>query len=534
MGLYQVTALLGQGGMGRVYKVRHQGWHVDLAVKTPLPEAVEALGGPEDFEREAETWVGLGLHPHVVSCYYVRRVEGLPRVFIEYVDGGSLHEAIREHRLETTESMLDVAIQCAWGLHFAHERGLVHRDVKPANLLLTTEGTVKVTDFGLAGARLWNAQLPAAEGASVVTRGSGGTPAYMSPEQSEGRPLNRRTDLWSWALSVLEMFRGGRTWKEGRTAAAALRALRDEPAALVGPGRMPDAVADLLGRCFAGDPEARPRTLSEAAAALREAYAQVAGRPYARPEPRAGVETADSLNNRAASLLDLGREAEAEELWARALHLSPQHLESSANRLQLDWSRARLRDDEIRARIEEATKSQAGSPRAAHLRGRVLLALGDFEAAAASLALAARAGAPAADLLGDLAVTECARARESREASAWIRVGQAFARAIEAGEGDPALAAGQALALLRLGKADEADAFLPGRGRGEPAARPRGGGDSAGDARADRRPRPRRGRPARGRGEPGRRDPHPRPRPGHARARRRGRGDSRTRPGHHA
>src|SRR5262249_43990821 len=76
MGLYQVTALLGQGGMGRVYKVRHQGWNVDLAVKTPLPEALRALGGPEDFEREAETWVGLGLHPHVVSCYYVRRPRG--------------------------------------------------------------------------------------------------------------------------------------------------------------------------------------------------------------------------------------------------------------------------------------------------------------------------------------------------------------------------------------------------------------------------------------------------------------------------
>src|SRR5262245_33830746 len=127
MDLYLVTAVLGQGGMGRVYKVRHQGWNVDLAVKTPLSEAVTALGGPEHFEHEAETWVGLGLHPHVVSCYYVRRVDGLPRVFIEYVDGGSLHEALRERRFPTTEAILDVAIQSAWGLDYAHERGLVHR-----------------------------------------------------------------------------------------------------------------------------------------------------------------------------------------------------------------------------------------------------------------------------------------------------------------------------------------------------------------------------------------------------------------------
>jgi len=89
--------------------------------------------------------VGLGLHPHVVSCYYVRRVLGLPRVVIEYVDGGSLLEVIQDGRFDTTESILDAAIQCAWGLHFAHERGLVHRDVKPANLLLTADGPVKGT-----------------------------------------------------------------------------------------------------------------------------------------------------------------------------------------------------------------------------------------------------------------------------------------------------------------------------------------------------------------------------------------------------
>ncbi len=426
MGLYQVTALLGQGGMGRVYKIRHQGWHVDLAVKTPLPEAVQALGGPEDFEREAQTWVGLGLHPHVVSCYYVRRVEGLPRVFIEYVDGGSLLDAIQDGRCDTTEAVLDAAIQCAWGLHFAHERGLVHRDVKPANLLLTADGTVKVTDFGLAGARRSSVHLPAAEGASVVTRGSGGTPAYMSPEQFGGGTLNRRTDVWSWALCVLEMFCGERTWKTGRQASEALRAFRAEPDALVRSVRMPDAVADLLQRCFAENLDARPRTLSEAAAVLREAYAQVAGRPYARPEPKAGVETADSLNNRAASLLDLDRETEAEELWTKALALSPQHLESTVNRLCLDWSRAALRDDEIRARIDEATKGQRSSPRAAHLRGRVLLALGDFDGAAASLGEAARLATPAADLIGDLAVAECARARDSREPSTWTRGGAAL------------------------------------------------------------------------------------------------------------
>ena len=213
LGLYEVIGLLGQGGMGRVYKVRHRGWGVDLAVKVPLARALEAAGGAEAFEQEAETWVNLPLHPHIVSCYYVRRLEGRPRVFAEFVDGGSLADAIRAGRLQTLEAILDTAIQFAWGLHDAHEQGLVHKDVKPGNVMITTDGVVKVTDFGLASARV--ASVAAAAGASGDTTamapgGGGGTPAYMSPEQWGGRPLSRRTDLWSWALAVLEMFLGQR------------------------------------------------------------------------------------------------------------------------------------------------------------------------------------------------------------------------------------------------------------------------------------------------------------------------------------
>ncbi|HEU5321332.1 MAG TPA: serine/threonine-protein kinase, partial [Methylomirabilota bacterium] len=223
LGLYEVLGVLGQGGMGRVYRVRHRGWGVDLAVKAPLRKALEAAGGPEAFEREAETWVGLGLHPHVVSCYYVRRVDGVPRVFAEYVDAGSLQQAIRERRFKSAAAALDVAIQFAWGLHYAHEQGLVHRDVKPANVLLTADGLAKVTDFGLAGARQAAAPVTATgEQTTMAPGGGGGTPAYMSPEQWAGQPLTRRTDVWSWAASVLEAFLGRREWELGPAAGIAL------------------------------------------------------------------------------------------------------------------------------------------------------------------------------------------------------------------------------------------------------------------------------------------------------------------------
>ena len=103
--------------------------------------------------------MNLGLHPHVVSCYYVRQLGGIPRIFMEFVSGGSLQEGIDQGWLytgTTTEALkrlLDIAIQFAWGLHFAHEKDLIHQDVKPANLLISSEGIAKVTDFGIAQAR---------------------------------------------------------------------------------------------------------------------------------------------------------------------------------------------------------------------------------------------------------------------------------------------------------------------------------------------------------------------------------------------
>lgn len=365
LGLYEVTGVLGQGGMGRVYRVRHRGWGVDLAVKAPLRRALEAAGGAEAFEREAETWVGLGLHPHVVSCYYVRRIDGIPRVFAEYVDGGSLQQAIRARSLTSAAAALDVAIQFAWGLHYAHEQGLVHRDVKPGNLLLTSDGVAKVTDFGLAGARVTPVLAGATgEHTTMAPAGGGGTPAYMSPEQSAGQPLTRRTDVWSWAVSVLEIFLGRREWELGPAVGATLDRCLAAPAEWAIP--LPASVAALLRRCVSREVEQRPRTLAEAAEELIVAYAEVAGQPYPRARPSGGRDTADSLNNRAVSLLDLGR-AGADALWEKALRADPQHLESSYNQALFAWTCGRIGDVELVARVEAAQRANARAPRAPEL-----------------------------------------------------------------------------------------------------------------------------------------------------------------------
>ena len=245
--LYEVRQAITAGGMGVVHRVHHRGWGLDLAVKTPRSELVSSPSRMADFENEAHTWVGLGLHPHIVACVYVRRMGGLPRVFAEWVDAGTLHDAIESRRLyegtaeEVLPRIVDVAIQFAWGLDYAHSRGLVHQDVKPQNVMLTADRMVKVTDFGLAKARVVAGQSgsgPTAPGASVLVGYACMTPAYCSPEQANAAStpggaraagLTRATDVWSWAISVWEMFVGERPCQHGQAADEAFAAFREDP-----------------------------------------------------------------------------------------------------------------------------------------------------------------------------------------------------------------------------------------------------------------------------------------------------------------
>jgi len=153
LGLYRMEGEVAEGGMGKVFKVHHTGWNVDLAMKQPHAEMFETEEQKETFIHECDAWINLGLHPHIVACHYVREIDGIPSIFAEWMEGGTLSRWIKDGKVDSLEKILNVAIQFAWGLDYAHEQGLIHQDVKPENVMLTLEGDVKIADFGIANAK---------------------------------------------------------------------------------------------------------------------------------------------------------------------------------------------------------------------------------------------------------------------------------------------------------------------------------------------------------------------------------------------
>jgi tetratricopeptide (TPR) repeat protein len=279
---FEVEGILGQGGMGVVYRVRQLSTGRSLAVKRARFTEVDSK---RRFLAELQLWMDLPVHPHLAPCRFFRTVDDEVVIFTDLAAGGSLLDWIVRGQLCRAIDILDVAIQVARGLHALHERGLVHQDVKPANVLMTAEGIAQVTDFGLARARARLLQTATAEeGQSVLYSSGAMTPAYCSPEQELRRPVSRRTDIWSWGVLVLEMFAGRVPCCEtgGPRAARTLeRYRRDHGSPLREP--MPASVAEVLELCFHADPAGRWSSLAEVEEMLAGIYRDLAGHDYPRP-----------------------------------------------------------------------------------------------------------------------------------------------------------------------------------------------------------------------------------------------------------
>jgi eukaryotic-like serine/threonine-protein kinase len=307
LGPYEVMAAIGAGGMGEVYRARDGRLGRDVALKV-LPEVfARRTDRLARFEREARA-AGALSHPNILSVYDVGSHDGRPYVVFELLEGGTLRTRLRGAAL-TIRKSLEVAAQAAHGLDAAHAKGIVHRDLKPENLFLTTDGVVKIVDFGLAKLEDEPA-LPASDedtpsawpwrtSTGVVL----GTAAYMSPEQARGDAVDGRSDIFALGAVLYEMLAGAAAFERKTRPETMVAVLSEDPPDLARkrPG-VPPAVAALVRRCLEKDPADRFQSARDLAFALETlapgADAQPSGsarRLRLRGRPRATLLAATGL-----------------------------------------------------------------------------------------------------------------------------------------------------------------------------------------------------------------------------------------------
>jgi serine/threonine protein kinase/tetratricopeptide (TPR) repeat protein len=275
---YEITSHLGTGGMGEVYQATDSKLGRNVAIKL-LPEAfAHDVERAARFEREARVLASLN-HPNIAAIYGIEEYGGRKFLVMELAGGETLAERIQRGSIPIDEA-IPIAVQIAEGLESAHANGIVHRDLKPANIKVTPLGQVKLLDFGLAKALPREAVDMTATNDGLIV----GTVAYMSPEQAQGKPLDERSDIFSYGTVLCEMVNGQRPFS-GNSAAEVLSAvLRDEPP----PVKAPDSLAAIVRRCLAKRASDRFASVAELKAALYQVRNSVPV-PQARDVPSIAV-----------------------------------------------------------------------------------------------------------------------------------------------------------------------------------------------------------------------------------------------------
>ena len=278
---YEISERIGAGAMGEVYRARDTKLNREVAIKLLPP----SIGGQREslarFEREAQLLATLN-HPHIATIFGIEEVEDSKAIVLELVEGETLQERLQRGPLPL-EEVLPIFRQIASALEAAHEKGVVHRDLKPGNIKFTADGDVKVLDFGLAkaieGAR---EELPTGQGDAdseaptlpVDTTAPGmvlGTPAYMSPEQTRGQPVDRRTDVWAFGCCLYEALTGHKPFEARTVSDMMAEVLKSDPDYTMMPLETPAEILSLLKRCLAKEQRRRLRDLGDIAIRLEEA-----------------------------------------------------------------------------------------------------------------------------------------------------------------------------------------------------------------------------------------------------------------------
>jgi eukaryotic-like serine/threonine-protein kinase len=291
IGPYEITALIGEGGMGKVWRAHHTALNRDDALKV-LPDSFAS--DPDRvarFRREAQVLASLS-HPNIAHVYGLELADGVQALIMELVEGPTLADRVAQGPIPVDEA-LPIAKQIAEALEAAHEQGIIHRDLKPANIKVRPDGTVKVLDFGLAkalepsSARV-DATAPPTITSPAMMTGVGvllGTAAYMSPEQARGKAVDKRTDIWAFGCVLYEMLTGTRPFGGEDLAETIGAVIHKEPAWATLPAATPATVRTILQRCLEKDPKQRMRDVGDVRLALSGAFASPTESAAAATQP---------------------------------------------------------------------------------------------------------------------------------------------------------------------------------------------------------------------------------------------------------
>ncbi len=281
LGVYEITAPLGEGGMGQVFRATDTRLKRQVAIKVLPPSLAADADRLARFQREAEVLASLN-HPNIAGIHGLEESGGVTALVIELVDGDDLSQRIARGAMPLDEA-LPIARQIALALEAAHEQGIVHRDLKPANIKVRGDGAVKVLDFGLA-----KAVDPAASSSDVANSPTLtahatafgiilGTAAYMAPEQAKGKPVDKRADIWAFGVVLFEMLTGGAAFGGDTVTDIIAAVVTREPDWTLLPSTTPASIRRLLARCLEKDPKRRLRDIGDARFEIDETLARGSG-----------------------------------------------------------------------------------------------------------------------------------------------------------------------------------------------------------------------------------------------------------------
>lgn len=255
IGKYEIIAEIGRGGMGTVYQAHDPVIGREVAIKLILERAFEDPQVRERFYREARS-AGRLSHENITILYDVGEESGRPYLVMEYLTGSDLRKRMRTDKL-SIQQKIEIALQVARGLSYAHQHGIVHRDVKPDNIQVLDNGRVKIMDFGIA-------RLGADTGTLTQTNTSIGTPRYMSPEQVRGAKVDGRSDIFSFGVVLYELLTGINPFEGEHITAVIYKILHAEPEPIrLEYGRLSDTVQQIVSKCLAKNPDQRYQSLDE-------------------------------------------------------------------------------------------------------------------------------------------------------------------------------------------------------------------------------------------------------------------------------